>query len=151
MRLDDRDRVRQALRFGLSLASLDLPAEEREIVSGFYFSYRPLSDKEALQMEEETAKLNPRELRERVMEATNPWILIGRHHGREEGRQEGLHDGAVETLLRLLRRRFGILGAEQQSRIRSLSSPQLDELAEALLDFHCPDDLAAWLDRHPAA
>jgi predicted transposase YdaD len=162
MRRDDRDRVRQALRFGLSLVSLELPAEEREIVSAFYFSYRPLSEKEALQMEEETAKLQPEELRQSVIEATNPWELIGRLHGREEGRQEGrlegrlegrqegrregLHDGAAETLLRQLRRRFGVLTADHEDRVRSLTSPQLEDLADAVLDFGSPADLTSWLD-----
>jgi len=47
--------------------------------------------------------------------------------------------------LRLLRRRCGALSAEQEANIRALSLERLEALAEALLDFESPADLAAWL------
>lgn len=49
-------------------------------------------------------------------------------------------------LLRLLRRRFGVLPSVQEDRIRSLSLAQVEALAEALLDFQTPGELSAWLD-----
>ena len=66
--------------------------------------------------------------------------------GREEGREQGVREEAAELVLRLLRRRFGTVSAEQEATIRGLSTAQLEQLAEALIDFASPDDLMAWLD-----
>jgi predicted transposase YdaD len=69
--------------------------------------------------------------------------------GREEGREEGLEQGgqreAALLVLKLLRRRFGSVAAEQEATIRGLSTAQLEQLAEALMDFASPGDLTAWL------
>jgi hypothetical protein len=51
-------------------------------------------------------------------------------------------------VLRLLRKRVGELDKETSARIETLSTEQLGELGEALLDFSGPDDLAAWLQEH---
>jgi predicted transposase/invertase (TIGR01784 family) len=59
----------------------------------------------------------------------------------EVGRQEG----AVEIALRLLTRRFGPLSDFLQTQIRRLSSAQLTDLSEALLDFSSLEDLTMWL------
>ena len=73
----------------------------------------------------------------------------GREQGREEGWEEGLEQGgqreAASLVLRQLRRRFGNVLAEQQATIRGLTTTQLEQLAEALLDFSSPADLMAWL------
>ncbi|MEB3354230.1 MAG: DUF4351 domain-containing protein [Cyanobacteriota bacterium] len=65
--------------------------------------------------------------------------------GRQEGRQEGRCEEAAAVTLRLLHRRCGQLSADQEVRIRSLPLEQLEALAEALLDFSGPADLATWL------
>jgi predicted transposase/invertase (TIGR01784 family) len=65
--------------------------------------------------------------------------------GRQEGRQEGLQEEAANLVLRLLTRRFGALSSEQSDRLQALSVPQLEELAEALLDFTALTDLEVWL------
>ncbi len=44
-------------------------------------------------------------------------------------------------------RRFGLIDFEIQDRIRQLSLPQLENLAEALLDFSDTTDLVSWLQR----
>ena len=62
-----------------------------------------------------------------------------------QGRQEGRQEGELDMALRLLRRRCGAISAEQEAGIRALSLERLEALAEALLDFKCPADLAAWL------
>ena len=79
----------------------------------------------------------------------------GRAEGREEGRDEGLELGlekggqreAAVLVLKQLRRRFGSVTAEQDATIRGLSTSELEQLAEALLDFGSPADLTAWLAR----
>ncbi len=48
--------------------------------------------------------------------------------------------------MRLLPRRIGTVEPDLQVRIRQLSLIQLENLAEALLDFSQPADLVNWLD-----
>ena len=69
--------------------------------------------------------------------------------GVQRGLQQGLQQGLqreVSVILRLLRRRVGELSSSTEERIRALSITQLEELAEALLDFSSPDDLTDWLE-----
>ena len=65
--------------------------------------------------------------------------------GLEQGLEQGLKTGELEITLRLLRRRCGVLTASQVARIRALPLPQLEALADALLDFQSAADLDAWL------
>jgi predicted transposase YdaD len=65
--------------------------------------------------------------------------------GEQRGREQGLKTGELEITLRQLRRRCGGLTPSQDARIRALPLPQLEALAEALLDFKGADDLEAWL------
>jgi predicted transposase YdaD len=73
----------------------------------------------------------------------------GRQEGWQEGRREGRREGRAEEALNLvqrqLQRRIGGLTPQQESRLRSLDTPRLEALGEALLDFLSPDDLEAWL------
>jgi predicted transposase YdaD len=57
-------------------------------------------------------------------------------------------DGESRLVLRLLSRRIGELSPELQSQIQAFSSPQLEALGEALLDFSQPSDLQDWLRAH---
>ena len=63
----------------------------------------------------------------------------------EEGLQQGKQEQALTLIMRLLPRRIGKIDPELQERIRQLSLTQLEDLAEALLDFSDVIDLAAWL------
>jgi len=80
------------------------------------------------------------------------WIEEGRQEGRlqgrQEGRQEGEARGEVKVILRLLNRRCGPLSNATAARIKALPLGQLESLAEVLLDFSGPADLAAWLAEH---
>jgi predicted transposase YdaD len=62
-----------------------------------------------------------------------------------EGEQEGRQEEATALVLRQLSRRFGQLEESQVEQIRALEITQLEELAEALLDFESVADLARWL------
>lgn len=62
--------------------------------------------------------------------------------------QEGRQQEALAFVLRLLTRRFGTVDPDLQSRVQRLSSDQLEELGEALLDFSTTQDLVAWLQTH---
>ena len=63
----------------------------------------------------------------------------------QKGEQRGLQKGEVAVILRLLTRRFGAIEPEIEQQIRALSITQLEELAEALLDFSSPSDLVNYL------
>ena len=68
--------------------------------------------------------------------------------GRQEGRQEGKVQEAAVVTLRQLNRRCGPLSPTTTARIEALPLERLEALAEALLDFQGPGDLAAWLAGH---
>ncbi|WP_425500555.1 DUF4351 domain-containing protein [Sodalinema gerasimenkoae] len=65
--------------------------------------------------------------------------------GQEQGLEQGLERGESELLLRLLTRRCGELSEEQRQRVKDLSAPQREALAEALLEFKGMEDFQAWL------
>ena len=65
-----------------------------------------------------------------------------------EGRQEGRQEGEANVTLRLLNRRCGLLSDTTTAQIQALPVDQLEALADALLDFQGPADLAAWLAAH---
>jgi predicted transposase YdaD len=93
----------------------------------------------------------------RQTRAVQEWLAEGRHEGRQEGRQEGWQEGrregrqegrqeaAADVTMRLLNRRCGPLNPETRTRIEALPLERLEALAEALLDFQGPAELAAWL------
>ena len=62
-----------------------------------------------------------------------------------EGRQEGRQEGEAAVTLRLLTRRCGPLNEATTAQIQALQIDKLEALADALLDFQGPDDLATWL------
>ncbi len=63
----------------------------------------------------------------------------------EEVRDEVRQEQTLEVVIRLLRRRIGNLSQQLQDSISQLSIEQLENLAEALLDFSTEEDLVAWL------
>lgn len=65
--------------------------------------------------------------------------------GREEGREEGKQEEALAYTMRLLTRRIGTVEPEVEAEIRELTTQELEELGEALLDFSELADLTTWL------
>ena len=66
----------------------------------------------------------------------------------DRGRLEGEAQGKAKLTLRQLNRRCGPLSEITTARIQALPLDQLEALAEALLDFSVPADLASWLAAH---
>jgi predicted transposase YdaD len=66
----------------------------------------------------------------------------------QEALQEGRQEGEVLLVLRQLLRCIGSMSSETRSQIQSFSLPQLEALADALLDFSQPSDLQDWLRSH---
>ena len=77
-------------------------------------------------------------------------LAEGREEGRDEGREEG-RQRELALIMRLLTRRIGAIEPKWQSRIEQLSTTQLEELGEAVLDFAAAADLVTWLQAHPRA
>jgi predicted transposase YdaD len=85
--------------------------------------------------------------------AVQDWLAEGRQEGRQEGetkgRQEGetkgRQEGEAAVTLRLLNRRCGPISEPTTVQIQALPVEKLEALADALLDFQGPADLAAWL------
>ena len=80
------------------------------------------------------------------------WIEEGRLEGRLEGEAQGEARGraaeAAAVTLRQLNRRCGPLPKATTEHIQVLPLATLEALADALLDFSGPADLAAWLAEH---
>ena len=68
--------------------------------------------------------------------------------GIQQGIQQGIQEGQQALIMRLLERRVGEIAPEIQSRIRRLSSEELESLGVALFDFTSASDLMAWLQSH---
>jgi len=66
--------------------------------------------------------------------------------GRQEGEARGRQEGEATVTLRQLNRRCGPLTDATSASIQALPLEQLEALADALLDFTGPGDLAAWLN-----
>jgi predicted transposase YdaD len=80
--------------------------------------------------------------------AVQVWLAEGRQDGKAKGRQEGRQEGEAAVTLRQLNRRCGPLSDTTTAQIQALPVDQLEALADALLDFQGPSDLAAWLAAH---
>jgi predicted transposase/invertase (TIGR01784 family) len=65
--------------------------------------------------------------------------------GLQQGLQQGRQEGEAALILRLLTRQFGVITPEIERRISSLSTIQLEDLAEALLDLSSQTDLINYL------
>ncbi|HAG81417.1 MAG TPA: transposase, partial [Cyanobacteria bacterium UBA12227] len=69
--------------------------------------------------------------------------------GIEQGRQEGKIQGQIELILRQLERRLGTISPDIQTRIRQLSSEQLENLGDTMIEFRTASDLIGWLENQP--
>ncbi len=69
----------------------------------------------------------------------------GLQQGLQQGEELGKKQEALELILRQLTRRFGAIEAETEQQIRTLSITQLEDLAEALLDFTSQSDVVNYL------
>ena len=84
------------------------------------------------------------EVREEVREELQQEV---RQEVAQEVRQEIRQEEALELIRRLLIRRIGAVNSQFLERLHQLSIAQLEDLAEALLDFSSEADLVAWLNQ----
>jgi len=131
MRIEPTDRPQAKLACLSLLAKLQLNPARRALISGFVDTYLRLTMDEEKLFQEKIAKVEPKQ-REQVMEIVTSWMEAG---------ERGL-------VLRQLRKRFGVLNAQVESRIVELPIEKLERLGEALLDFTTVAELTDWLDIH---
>ncbi|MCC5608616.1 Rpn family recombination-promoting nuclease/putative transposase [Nostoc sp. CHAB 5834] len=128
----DRPRVKsECLRL---LATLQLDPARIQLISGFIDTYLRLNAQEEEIFQTEIAQFEPTQ-QEVVMQIVTSWM------------ESGIQQGELKIIQRLLTKRIGVITAELQERLRGLSLTQLEDLAEALLDFSTEADLVAWLQQ----
>ena len=136
MNIEPSDRRRVKLECLRLLATLRLDPAKMQLISGFIDTYLRLSSEEERLLRADIARIEPTE-QEVIMQIVTSWM--------EEGIEQGKQEEALSLVLRLLPRRIGAVVPALQQRIQQLSQAQLEDLAEALLDFSSAADLEAWL------
>lgn len=127
---EERPRVKsECLRL---LATLRLDPARMQLISGFIDTYLRLNVEEEELFKAEISRFEPVQ-QEVIMEIVTSW------------KQEGKQEEALALIMRQLPHRIGTVEIEVQERIRQLSLAELEDLAEALLDFSDVADLSAWL------
>lgn len=83
-------------------------------------------------------------LREEIMQESVTYQAV-LEKGKQAGRIEGIQVGEQSLTLRQLQRKLGPIPDHVVSQVQSLSLEQLEQLAEALLEFESLADLVDWL------
>lgn len=133
MRIAPADRPRVKLECLRLLASLRLDPARMQLISGFVDTYLRLNTAEKRQFQAELDNAVPQEQKGAAMRIVTSWM----------------RDGMEGIVLRVLRKRLGAISVRAEQRIDELSPEQLEELADAALDFAGAEDLDDWLDRNP--
>ncbi|MBD2504041.1 DUF4351 domain-containing protein [Anabaena azotica] len=129
MRIAPSDRPRVKAECLRLLATLRLNPAKMKLISGFVDTYLQLNAAEQEIFQSEIAQFEPVK-QEVVMEIVTSWQLQGR----------------LEIVMRQLNRKVGAVTPELEARIQQLSPTQVEDLADALLDFTNVGDLVTWLN-----
>jgi len=141
MRMDKAERHQVKLLSLQLLASLGLNPAQVELISGFIDTYLKLNAQETALFSEQLASIEPRQ-QEGVMQIITSWM----EQGIEQGIKQGKKQEAMSLILRQLNYRVGMLTPQLQEYIQNLSTTELENLGEALLDFTSVRDLEVWFD-----
>lgn len=143
MQIDPADRPRVKLECLRMLVTLKLDKARSMLITVFMESYLKLTAAESIVYNRELEQIEPKQ-KEAVMQFTNEWIEQGRAQGLIEGRLQARREEA----LRLLSRRIGSESIDWADRVNKLNDRQLDDLFDALFDFHNLEDATAWFASH---
>jgi len=114
-----------------------------------------LNAQEMLLFSREADRILNQNEKSRIMELTTSWkeegiaegIVKGLEQGLERGLERGRREEGQQLVFRLLRRRWGMLPSALHSQVEALSLVEMENLAEALLDFTALADLEKWLQK----
>jgi hypothetical protein len=127
---EDRPKVKaECLRL---LVTLRLDPAKMQLISGFIDTYLNLNESEEQTFRDEIGTIELEE-KEEVMQIVTSWM------------RTGIQQGQASMVMRLLKHKFGEIDSNIEAQIQKLSSPQLEDLSEALLDFEQLEDLTTWL------
>ena len=143
MRIEPGDRPRVKLECLRMLATLKLDMARSALIGAFMKNYLKLTAAETVVYNEQMKAVEP-QAREVMMRWTTEW----EEEGLAKGLAKGLAQGRQQVILRQLRKQLSNLPTELIDRVQSLSESQLDELAEALLDFADLSDAQKWFTAH---
>ncbi|MBN3922330.1 DUF4351 domain-containing protein [Nostoc sp. NMS4] len=133
MQIDVQERPTVKLMSLQLLANLGLNPAQIQLISGFIDTYLDLNAQEEIMFQEQLASIEPKQ-EERVMQIVTSWM------------RQGIQQGELTLILRQLNRRIGEVNPQLQERIQTLSTDELENLGEALLDFTTTADLEAWFE-----
>jgi len=133
MRMRATERPQVKLTSLQLLTSLRLNPAQVQLISGFIDTYLELNSQEEVVFQEQLATIEPRE-QEKVMQIVTSWM------------RQGEKQGELKLLMRLLNRRLGEISPQLKGRIENLSTSDIENLGEALLDFSSVADLEAWFE-----
>ncbi len=108
-----------------------------QLISGFIDTYLELNSQEEIVFQEQLPTIEPKE-QEKVMQIVTSWM--------RQGLEQGEKQGELKLLMRQLNRRLGEISPQMKGRIENLSTSELENLGEALLDFSSVADLEAWFE-----
>ncbi|MFN6470786.1 MAG: DUF4351 domain-containing protein [Nostoc sp. SerVER01] len=141
MRMSATERPQVKLTSLQLLTSLRLNPAQVQLISGFIDTYLELNSQEEVVFQEQLATIEPKE-QEKVMQIVTSWM----RQGLEQELELGEKQGELKLLMRLLNRRLGEISPQMKGRIENLSTSELENLGEALLDFSSVADLEAWFE-----
>ncbi len=141
MRMTRKERQQAKLECLRLILTFKLNPAKMQMLTGFVDTYLRLGDDEEELVRAKLADLVPKET---FMEWISPWQRWGMMDGLKEGRMEE----AITILMRQMKRRFGALGDDIETRLRTLPLTEIEDLVETSVEFKKADDLTQWLSEH---
>ena len=146
MDFQPQERVRVKLECLRMLVTLQLNPAKIELISGFIDTYLRLNTAEEEELNTELKQANLVE-EEQIMEIVTSWMEKGIEQGIEQGIKQGIEQGEQKIIKRQVKRRFNNITPTLESQINSLSSEQLENLADVIFDLQSLADLTNWLEQ----
>jgi hypothetical protein len=150
MDFQPQERVRVKLECLRMLVTLQLNPAKIELISGFIDTYLRLNTAEEQELNTELKQANLVE-EEQIMEIVTSWMEKGIEQGIEQGIKQGIKQGIEQgeqkIIKRQVKRRFNNITPTLESQINSLSSEQLENLADVIFDLQSLADLTNWLEQ----
>jgi len=152
--LMDRSKVNDPLLLRLSMldriGKSDYDPYRKFLLANLVEVYYELRDNEVERFERALARPEFKEAKKMATSHVDRIMEEGREEGRQEGRQEGRNEGRNEgvvlgkqqTLLRLLRKKFGDLPTGMVERVQAIASAEsLDYLLDQVLEARTLDEM----------